>query len=141
MTLDEQVAVVRRALDAGEAGDADAYLACLADDVVLELPYASAEGGTRLDKAGIARMVTGVVFRNFATRSFSIDRVFGTDDGTALAIEYGSELVSRVGDGHYENRYVGVFEFRAGLITRWREYANPLTFAAAMAAVKKAASS
>lgn len=137
---DALVAVVRRALDAAEVGDAEAYLACLADDVVVELPYATAEGGPRLDKAGIGGMMTGVIFKRFATRSFTIDRAFTTADGTTLAIEYHSQMRSRVGDVAYNNRYVGVFEFRDGLISVWREYANPLTFEAAMAAIKAASS-
>ena len=139
MTLDAMVGVVRRALDAAEAGDGEAYLACLADDVVVEVPYAAAESGTRLDKAGIAGLMTGLIFKTFATRSFIIDRAMATADGATLAIEYHSEMRSRVGDVAYNNRYVGVFEFRDGLITLWREYANPLTFEAAMAAIKGAA--
>ena len=136
MTADEMVAVVRRALDASEAGDGEAYLACLADDVVIDLPYANAEGGQRLDKAGITHLM-GFVFKTFPTRSFAIDSAYTTPDGAALAIEYRSEMRSGVGDVEYNNRYVGVFEFRDGLITLWREYANPLIFEAAMADLRR----
>lgn len=134
-SVDDQLAVIRRALDAVEAGDVDGYLACLADDVVVDLPYA--ESGIKLDKAGIGRMI-GFLVKTFATRSFGIEQVYVADDGPSLAIEYHSLMRSRIGDVDYANCYVGVFEFRDGLVTLWREYANPVAFDRAMEAIKMA---
>jgi ketosteroid isomerase-like protein len=127
------LALVREAIDAIAAGDLDAVLGCLADDVVFEFPYAA--GSQVLDRAGV-RDVMAFVIRTFPTRRFQVDGVFELADPDGLIVEYSSEFATAGGDVHYANRYVAIFQFRDGLIRRWREYANPVPFERALAAVR-----
>lgn len=128
------IAAVHRALDAIAAGDLAGVMRCLADEVVFEFPYS--ENGTVLDKAGSERII-GFVIRTFTTRTFEVTGVHEVVAPDQLVIEYRSEFRADAGVD-YDNSYVAIFEFRHGLITRWREYANPIPFARAMAAIQAA---
>ena len=132
----DHVALIRRAVDAVVARDIEGYQACLHDDFTIELPYAGSQGVTT--KAGLVKLI-GFLLHTFAEISFSIDRVHELADPNGLIIEYSSEARAFVGDIRYANRYVGIFEFRDGLISRWVEYANPVPFTEAMAALQAAA--
>ncbi|MEW6471557.1 MAG: nuclear transport factor 2 family protein [Actinomycetota bacterium] len=131
------LAVVRKALDAIAAGDLEAVMACLTDDVVFEFPYS--DGGTALDKAGAGRTI-GYIIKTFPQRSFEISQPYELATGDGLVVEYSSEFRSAVGDVDYQNRYVAIFRFRNGLVSLWREYANPVPFENALAAIKAARS-
>jgi ketosteroid isomerase-like protein len=129
------MAVVQKALDAIAAGELDAVMACLTDDVVFEFPYG--DGGTVLDKAGACRTI-GFIIKTFAQRSFEIVEVYEPAGSDRLLVEYRSQFRSAVGDVDYANRYMAVFTFRDGLISLWREYADPVAFEQALAAIKAA---
>ncbi|HYH49409.1 MAG TPA: nuclear transport factor 2 family protein [Acidimicrobiia bacterium] len=130
------VAIVQKALDAIAAGDLDAVMTCLTDDVVFEFPYT--DGGTVLDKAGAARTI-GFIITTFSARTFHVEEVYDPATPDRVVLEYSSRMRSAVGDVEYSNRYVAIFVFRDGLISLWREYANPLPFFNALAAIKAAA--
>lgn len=128
--------LVQKVLDAFAAGDLDTLMDCLADDVVFEFPYSNE--GDVIDKAAAGNLI-GFVVRTFDRRAISIDRVYELAHDDGLILEYSSQFeATRVGVA-YQNRYVAIFEFRDGLITRWREYANPLAFREAMAALEATA--
>jgi ketosteroid isomerase-like protein len=126
------LAVAEKAVAAIAAGDADALAALLADDAVFEFPYAN--GRPSYDKAG-ALGVIGFLIRTFPMRRFSVDRVFELADPDGLVIEYSSDFGA--GAVRYANHYVAILRFRAGLVTLWREYANPVPFERAVAALRR----
>ena len=126
--------LVRKVLDAFAAGDLPTLMTHLADDVVFEFPYS--HEGAALDRAA-AHDLIGFVIRTFDDRTIALDRVYEPTNSDGLIIEYSSHFHATAGDVNYENRYVAFFEFRDGLISRWREYANPLPFEAAMKALRR----
>src|SRR5437867_2719573 len=131
----DHVGLFHTALDAIAAGDLDALSGCLAGDVIFEFPYAA--GSPVLDKGGAFDVIRFVV-RTFATRRFSVDRVFDLTDPDDLVVEYSSQFHSPAAGVRYANRYVAILEFRAGRITRWREYADPVAFQRALQAIQEA---
>ncbi|MCA1846364.1 MAG: nuclear transport factor 2 family protein [Actinobacteria bacterium] len=124
-------ALVRSALEAIEQGDLEAFLACLDDDLVLEIPYTD---GAPTDKQGLAGLI-GYLLKTFATRTFGVDAVHPVAGADQLVIEYHSDFAAHVDGIRYTNRYVGIFDFRDGLISRWVEYANPVPFNEVMEAI------
>ncbi|WP_211222530.1 nuclear transport factor 2 family protein [Actinokineospora enzanensis] len=118
----------RRWIDGEPIGD------LLAEDVVVEMPFAP---------AGRARRIEGrAAFVEFAAAGraalpFSIEEsrdvvVHRTADPDVIIVEY--ELVARL---HRDGRrasapFIGVLTTRDGLVVHWREYQNPMAMAAAM---------
>ena len=123
--------VIGRAFDAIAAGDADALVTNYTEDYFLELPYADPPKVVvgREEVREYLRAAFGV----FRFRLF-IDEVFPTADPDMVVVEYTSEGEVVATGAPYENRYVGLFWFREGLICRLREYYNPLLSARSLSA-------
>jgi len=128
----DAVDVVGEVLRLAGTMDIDALGAHLADDVLMELPFAP---------QGFARAHAGkeavVRFQRAAARSFSsftmtTDRLLATEDPRVVIAEHHSEGRAAQSGRAYRNRYVTIFElddhFR---ITRWTEYYDPSVVAAA----------
>lgn len=109
--------------------DAEAIIAVLADDVVLEVPFPIVAGedvtGSRYQRAAAVheylrdsnQRTASVEFRNAEWRT--------TDDGLAMFRGDGEIVLS---DGRpYRNHYLMLFEASGGKIVRWWEYYNPVT--------------
>ena len=114
---------VRRAFAGVSAADADQMLANYTDDLVLELPYA--DPPMAIEGLEKVRSYLKAAFQVFKFR-LDITEVHETVDPQMLVLEY-------VSDGHiepsgkpYANRYIGVYWFRDGAISRVREFYNPL---------------
>jgi ketosteroid isomerase-like protein len=123
--------LIRSALDAVERADVDGFMACLHDELVLEIPYTD---GAPTDKAGLGGLIR-FLLKTFATLRFELDTVYPVADSEQLVIEYHSDFAAKVDGVRYANRYVGIFDFRDGLISRWVEYANPVPFERVMEAI------
>jgi len=97
----------------------------LTEDLYFELPY----GPDRkpLESHGREAFLamnaqTWPAFRHFA---LTITRFRDLVDPAMLIAEYTSEGEIISTGKAYENRYIGVFGFRDGLVREWHEYHNP----------------
>ena len=95
------------------------------EDLYFELPYGPGRKPveTRTRDAFLAMNAqTWPAFKHFA---LTITRIHDLVDPAMLIAEYTSEGEIVSTGKAYENRYIGVFGFRDGLVCEWHEYHNP----------------
>jgi ketosteroid isomerase-like protein len=121
---------LRRAIAGISALDLDAVIGELHDDVRFELPYEAAVPDSGLD--GI-RDLLGSMFVMFGKFDMTVTDIYDLVDPNMLVARYRGDALGRDKPVVYQNDYLGVFEFRDGRISLWREYDNPVVSAAAIA--------
>jgi uncharacterized protein len=121
---------LRRAMDGISALDLDAVLAELHDDVRFELRYEEAVPDSGQD--GIRDLLASM-FVMFGKFTITLTDIYDLLDPNMVVARYRGDALGRDKPVVYQNDYIGVFEFRDGKITLWREYDNPLLSAAAIA--------
>ena len=127
MTLPANRELLVRMLDALGSKDFDGFEACLDKDLRCEWPYAVMEGfPTELVGARRLREALQASFAKFTPYNYRIIEMYDLVDPNRLIAEYSSHCTYLPRGVPYSNRYLGIFDFRAATITRWREYVNPL---------------
>jgi ketosteroid isomerase-like protein len=121
---------LRRAMDGINALDLDVVIGELHDDARFELPYEDAVPDSGRD--GIRDLLASmfVMFQKF---DMTITDIYDLLDPNLLVARYRGDALGRDKPVVYQNDYLGVFEFRDGRISLWREYDNPMVSAAAIA--------
>lgn len=127
LTLD----VFRRWNEAVDAQDLEAVRSCMAEDIVVEIPFS--ESGQVED--GKFRRYTGVEeVSGFWATAFQAEgdsagpcncEITVSADGTTVFLETYGKLTMENGR-EYRNRYVMKMVTRDGLVTHVREYYNPI---------------
>jgi ketosteroid isomerase-like protein len=105
------------------AMDVGALRDLVADDVVMELPFAPGKMPKRYD--GKEAVVEFQLFARDAFTSFAmqIEAIHETADPRVVIAEHSSSGVVVENGREYRNRYVTVFTFDdQGRVTKWREY-------------------
>jgi ketosteroid isomerase-like protein/3-phenylpropionate/cinnamic acid dioxygenase small subunit len=125
----DPVAVVERYLSCISDLDVDGALVTLADDVIIEMPFAAA-GGTRMVEGEAAHQFVAALPKVFTQMRFYDVVVHGLTQSGVVVAEFKSDGITRRGT-RYPNRYVAVFEVDDGRITTLREYFDPNVLAAA----------
>jgi len=105
-------------------GDADGLVQHYTDDYVLELPFASADGGRRYEGRETVRARLQAVFRVLRLE-ITLTEVHPCADPDLVIAEYTSVGTSLPTGARNANRYVGLWWFREGRVSRTREYFNP----------------
>lgn len=124
-------ATLERALAAISAKDVDGVLACLHPSAAVSLPYQAELPD--MDRSGFGELLASA-FREHERFRVTLTRVIEALDPDVLVATYDGDCEFR-GDGvTYGNNYVGIFEFREGTISGWREFDNPLVSIAAFQA-------
>jgi ketosteroid isomerase-like protein len=119
----ENLATATRALAAISRMDIPAALAETHPDLAFELPFEKVV--PTLDRAGFDELLTGVT-ADFQTFAMDIVEVLPGLDPNVLVVRYDGDCLARDGSFSYRNNYLGVLNFTDGLISRWREYENPM---------------
>lgn len=114
---------VRLAFEGVSASDADLMLANYTEDMVLELPYA--DPPTVLEGRETVRSYLVAAFAVFQFRLW-ITQVYETVDPEMVVLEYESSGRAATTGKPYANTYIGVYWFRGGLISRAKEWYNPI---------------
>jgi uncharacterized protein len=127
---------LRRAIDGISALDLDAVLAELHDDVRFELPYEEAVPDSGRD--GIRDLLASM-FVMFGKFTMTLTDIYDLLDPNMVVARYRGDALGRDKPVVYQNDYLGVFEFRDGKITLWREYDNPAISGAMIAKFADAA--
>ena len=114
------------------ASDAISFIDMLAEDAVMEFPYAPPGSIKRLDgKATIAKYMEEVSGRLQIER-FAPPVIHPTPDGFVL--ETSCEGVATHTGKPYNQQYISVITLRDGHIVHYRDYWNPLVVLEAMGA-------
>lgn len=118
-------ATVQSLLEAVSVADGQAARPLLADDALMELPFAippfpSAKSGGDAIAAGIQG-----ASRIFTTFRLTPLTFYPSPETNSIVVEVQSEGQLARG-GTYSNQYVFIFKFAAEKIALWREYFNPL---------------
>ena len=127
MAFDNDLDVVRAALERVSKLDMDGAIELTAEDYALEVPFRSDGGPTRLegDKArSFMRFLPTVLAR----LDFYDVVVHGATPNGLIFAEYKSNGMTKEGRP-YPNAYIAVFELVDHRITVWREYYNPVVIA------------
>jgi ketosteroid isomerase-like protein len=118
--------VLQRAFDLIGAGDADGLADIYTEDYVLDLPYA--DGGTVIEGRDAALAFIDAAFQQVRF-SFTITEVHPVAQPDLMILEYtgtGEIVATRE---PFSNRYIGLWWFRDGRISRTREYFDPTVLA------------
>jgi uncharacterized protein len=130
---EQNMAVVRRYIDAINRWDFDTKRELLADDAIFEMPYAP---------EGFERRITGrdniIAFVETVPAIIDAENLhdvrletFHADPGEIVA-EYRSDMVIKPTNSPYRNEYVSRFTVRDGRITRFAEYYDPIRLVVAL---------
>ncbi len=104
----------------------------VADDVRFEAPYAG--GGTSVvGREALVKMFGRTLGTVFDRLDLEFTALYPGLNPDVLVAEYQSDATVLSTGRPYQNRYIGVFERRNGVLALWREYFNPETLAAAFA--------
>ena len=118
-------ATVKSLLEAVSVADGQAARPLLADDALMELPFAippfpSAKSGGDAIASGIKG-----ASRIFTTFRLTPLTFYPSPETNSIVVEVQSEGQLTRG-GTYSNQYVFIFKFADNKIALWREYFNPL---------------
>jgi ketosteroid isomerase-like protein len=117
-----RVDVLRRAVAAISALDADTLATLLHEDLLFQLPYETRVAD--LDKAGFLELLRTSSFTLYQQFTISLTHIFDLVDESTLIARYEGDCIGHDGV-EYRNNYVGIFAFRDELISSWREYDDP----------------
>jgi len=130
------VQLLRNSLDRFLAHDMKGWSELCDEHVVAEFPFAPEGSPTKIE----GRTAIYEYLRNYPTfidvRAIPTSQTYATDDpNVAIAEWHTSGRV--IGNGNpYEMSYATFVTFRDGLIANYREYWNPMAFAAAKAGIR-----
>ncbi|CAM8620242.1 COG3631 Ketosteroid isomerase-related protein [Acidimicrobiia bacterium] len=117
------LAAVEGAFAGIAAGDAEAQLANYTDDFVLDFPFSDPPKVVNGKAEGLPYLSGAFKVFRF---SLTIGEVHACLDPDRLIVEFTGEGSYLPTGAPYANTYIVVFNFRNGLISRQREYFNPL---------------
>lgn len=110
--------------------DFDTVENCLAEDVVFEWPFPVMDGFPAEHRgARWFRQAMEASWRDFADYAYEIEMIHDLAQEDSLIAEYSSHSRYLPTGQPYSNRYISIFDFAGGRITRWREYVNPMVVA------------
>lgn len=119
----EHLATATRALAAISRLDIPAALAETHPELVVELPFEKAVAPMDRDRFG--QLLAGLA-QNFQRFTMEIVEAIPALDPATLVVRYDGDCLSHDGSVTYRNNYLAIMDFADGLISRWREYDNPV---------------
>ncbi len=117
--------VVDTVLSTVSAGRFEELANYVTDDLVFELPYGPDFLPNPVHGRSAWNDMQLMTFKLFSSFVLELVEVHECVDADELIAEYRSEAVVKRNGHEYRNRYIGVFRFRDGKISHWREFHNP----------------
>lgn len=118
----ETFMAIMDAITRGAYGDLESMVA---EDLVFELPY----GPSFMPNPVVGRdawmAMSTQTFAMFSSFVQHVDEVYDLVDPDTLIAEYHSDATVIHNGNTYSNRYIGVLQFRNGLVCGWKEFHNP----------------
>jgi len=129
MAANEALALGKKVVQGLIDKDAEAILAVLADDVLLEVPFPIVAGedvtGSRCQRGAAVREY--IEDSNQRTAKVDFANAVWRTTGDGLAMFQGDGEIELTDGRPYRNHYLMLFEASDGKIVRWWEYYNPVT--------------
>ena len=125
-------ALLRRALGDLLAQDARSLLEMCAEDIVFEFPFSPPGGPVTLKGKSALEAYLPAVATLITIETMSLGRVIVSDRGDAAVMEFSCKGYANQTGARYDQDYVSVLDLKDGLITRYRDYWNPLVVLSAM---------
>jgi ketosteroid isomerase-like protein len=116
------------------AGDFDAAMTLLSEDIEVRLPFQDERTGFWshiTGQRGVRQLFAGVDAL-FDPHPLHPDEIFHATDGKTVIARYHGDFVARETAKPYRNTYIAVFEFDGPLIRAWTEFHNPIVLAEAL---------
>ncbi len=111
--------------------------ALLSEDVVCDWPYRpTPETPEEIRGRDAMEAFFSGGMLAFDPYDYEITAVFDLVDPNQLIAEYRSNSRFKPSGVPYRNKYLGIFHFRDGLISYWREYINPVIVAETLATAR-----
>jgi ketosteroid isomerase-like protein len=117
--------VVSTVLDSVSAGKFEQLADYVTEDLVFELPYGPDFMPNPIEGRDAWNQMQLLTFKLFSSFALELVEVHECVDPDELVAEYRSVAVVERNGNAYRNRYIGVFRFRDGKISHWREFHNP----------------
>ncbi len=118
--------VLHLALGDNLSDTAKNFIDLFAEDVLFEFPYAPPEGVQALHgKAELADYLPRVG-KLISIESMSLSRAILSDDKTSAVVEFTCKGVGTETGVRYDQTYISVIDIKNKLISRYRDYWNPL---------------
>jgi ketosteroid isomerase-like protein len=117
--------VVSTVLDTVSAGKFEQLADYVTDDLVFELPYGPDFMPNPIEGRDAWNQMQLMTFKLFSSFVLELIEVHDCVDPDELIAEYRSDAIVERNGNEYRNRYIGVFRFRDGKISHWREFHNP----------------
>lgn len=124
--METPTGVFSRGVRALLAGDMAEFVALFADDAVMEFPFAPPDRPSRLSGRAAVREYLSGYPDLVDVREIKDLVLHQTTDPGVIVAEFAAAGVVVATGRQYELRYVAVLTVRDGLITRYRDYWNPL---------------
>jgi ketosteroid isomerase-like protein len=118
-------AVIATVLDTVSAGQFDRLADYVTEDLIFELPYGPDFMPNPVEGRDAWNQMQLMTFKLFSSFALHLIEVHECVDPDELIAEYRSDAVVERNGNAYKNRYIGVFRFRDGKISHWREFHNP----------------
>ncbi len=111
-----------------------AACALLSEDVLCDWPYRPmASVPAEMRRRNVMQEFFEKGMSAFAPYRYAVTQVYELLDPDALIAEYRSDSRLLASGAPYRNQYLGIFRFRGGLVSHWREYLNPQAVAEVLA--------
>jgi hypothetical protein len=117
--------VLSTVIDTISAGKLDQLADHVTDDLVFELPYGPDFMPNPIEGREAWNQMQLMTFKLFSSFALELIEVHDCVDPDELIAEYRSDAIVERNGNAYRNRYIGVFRFRDGKISAWREFHNP----------------
>jgi ketosteroid isomerase-like protein len=118
--------LLRQALGDLLSAEATSFLDMCDDNIVFEFPYAPEGFTERLVGKAALQAYLPTVADLLTIESMSLNRVIIAAGSEAATIEFSCKGYSNETGARYDQIYVSVVDLKGGLITRYRDYWNPL---------------
>ena len=130
--------LLRQALGDKLAPHAHTLLEMCAEDVVFEFPYHPPGFTQRLLGRTALEAYLPTVSKLISIESMTLKDAFISADGDRAAIEFSCKGHAPDTGARYDQDYVSILELEDGLISRYRDYWNPLVVLSAIASAPSA---
>lgn len=118
--------VLRLALGDNLSDTAENFIDLFAEDILFEFPYAPPESVQAIHgKAELANYLPKVG-KLISVQSMSLNRVILSDDKKSAVLEFTCKGVGTETGVRYDQTYISVIDIKNKLISRYRDYWNPL---------------
>jgi uncharacterized protein len=119
-------ALLREGLGKALRPTGDTFLDLMTDDIKFEFPFYLPDGIEIIEGKQALGAYLPKVGELFTIESMTLDRSMLSADGRCGVLEFTSKAHANGSNRRYDQTYISVVDIKDGLISRYRDYWNPL---------------